>query len=70
MTDEQKPEHPVDEPASEINYSESEPEKVPASTEKKSRKKYLLLALIPVILALIGFGLWKTYQPKEFVLKW
>ena len=37
--------------------------------QKKSRKKYLLLALIPVILALIGFGLWKTYQPKEIELQ-
>jgi len=35
MTDEQKPEHPVDETASEINYSESEPDN-PESTEKKS----------------------------------
>lgn len=67
MTDEQKPEHPVDEPASEINYSESEPDN-PASTEKIAQK-YLLLALIPVILALIGFGLWKTYQPKEIELQ-
>src|SRR5690606_21594075 len=68
MTDEQKPEHPVDEPASEINYSESEPDN-PKSNEKKSRKKYLLLGLIPVILALIGFGLWKTYQPKDIELQ-
>ena len=35
MTDEQKPEHPVDEAASEINYSEPEPDHH-ASTEKKS----------------------------------
>lgn len=68
MTDEQKPEHPVDETASEINYSESEPDN-PESKEKKSRKKYLLLGLIPVILTLIGFGLWKTYQPKEIELQ-
>lgn len=68
MTDEQKPEYPVDELASEINYSESEPDN-PESKEKKSRKKYLLLGLIPVILTLIGFGLWKTYQPIEIELQ-
>lgn len=37
MTDEQKPEYPVDEPASEINYSESEPDN-PESKEKNRAK--------------------------------
>lgn len=69
MTDEQKPEFPVDEPASEMNHIDS-PKESPAETKQdKSTKKYLLLGLIPVILVLIGFGLWKTYQPKDIELQ-
>lgn len=34
-----------------------------------SKKNYLLLAMIPVVLAVIGFGLWKTYQPQSIELQ-
>ena len=37
--------------------------------EEKSKKIYLLLALIPIILIIIGFGLWKTYTPQTLELQ-
>ena len=39
------------------------------TTPLTSKKNYLLLAMIPVVLAVIGFGLWKTYQPQSIELQ-
>lgn len=69
MTDEQKPDPPVNEPASEVAYSNQTEENPAEAQQEKSGKKYLLGGLILVILVLIGFGLWKTYQPKALELQ-
>lgn len=37
----------------------------PEKNTENQKKKYLLLALIPIVLGIITFGLWKAYQPKE-----
>lgn len=72
MTDEQKKQDEVNDEVSnqEVCYEQEvstiEP---PTPAEEKSKKTYLLLALIPIILAIIAFGLWKTYQPKEIELQ-
>lgn len=36
----------------------------PEKNTENQKKKYLLLALIPIVLGIIAFGLWKAYQPK------
>ncbi|XBD41683.1 biotin/lipoyl-binding protein [Acinetobacter sp. ANC 7454] len=69
MTDAQKPEHPVDEQASEMNQDHQTEDLSTETAKEKPVKKYLLLATLPILLALIGFGLWKTYQPKDIELQ-
>lgn len=36
----------------------------PEKNTENQKKKILLLALIPIVLGIIAFGLWKAYQPK------
>ncbi|ANF82194.1 RND transporter [Acinetobacter sp. NCu2D-2] len=66
MTDDHTPEPSVNE-----SVTEAQAEKPETNTQHTAsqKKKYLLLALIPIILALIAFGLWKNYQPQEIELQ-
>lgn len=66
------PQHPNDNDNEETSILNDEPENSETIIEKKhspSKKKYLMLALIPIILAIIAFGLWKSYQPSEIELQ-
>lgn len=85
MNEDQKPNDPVNEAASSSDTEKSPAQQVEtkteiennatASTEQQQapeiakKKKYLLLALIPVLLAVIAFGLWKSYQPAPLELQ-
>ena len=85
MNDDQKPNDPVNEAASSSDTEKSPVQQVETKTEIENnattsteheqapeiskKKKYLLLALIPVLLAVIAFGLWKSYQPAPLELQ-
>ena len=85
MNEDQKPNDPVNEAASSSDTEKSPAQQVETKTEIESnaatsteheqapeiakKKKYLLLALIPVLLAVIAFGLWKSYQPTPIELQ-
>ena len=85
MNEDQKPNDPVNEAASSSDIEKSPAQQVETrtgiennaatSTEQQQapeiakKKKYLLLALIPVLLAVIAFGLWKSYQPAPLELQ-
>ena len=85
MNEDQKPNDPVNEAASSSDTEKSPAQQVETKTEIESnaatsteheqapeiskKKKYLLLALIPVLLAVIAFGLWKSYQPAPLELQ-
>lgn len=69
MTDNQPPHDDVNDDAPIL---ESEPENIQTLEENSSsnsKKKYLLFTLIPILLVMIGFGLWKSYQPNEIELQ-
>ena len=66
------PQHPNDNDNEETSILNDEPENSEMILEKEpssSKKKYLMLAFIPIILAIIIFGLWKSYQPSEIELQ-
>ena len=72
MTDEQKPlsEAAPDSTAkkqNDLSFSyQDDDDKAQHTNENESKKKiYLVFAFIPILLALIAFGLWKTYQPRD-----
>ena len=85
MNEDQKPNDPVNEVASSSDTEKSPAQQVETKTEIENnattlteqqqapeiakKKKYLLLALIPVLLAVIAFGLWKSYQPAPLELQ-
>ncbi|MDR6628688.1 HlyD family secretion protein [Acinetobacter lwoffii] len=85
MNEDQKPNDPVNEAASSSDTEKSPAQQVETKTEIENnattsteheqapeiakKKKYLLLALIPVLLAVIAFGLWKSYQPAPLELQ-
>lgn len=84
MNDDQKPNDPVNEavsstetessPAPQTQSATLEKNHAPASTDEQppeisKKKKYLLLALLPILLAVIIFGLWKSYQPTPIELQ-
>ncbi|MFX1824518.1 HlyD family secretion protein [Acinetobacter sp. AS5] len=85
MNEDQKPNDPVNEAASSSDTEKSPAQQVETKTgiennaatsteheqapEISKKKKYLLLALIPVLLAVIAFGLWKSYQPAPLELQ-
>ena len=69
MTDNQPPHDDVN---GDAPILESEPQNIQIADENSSsnsKKTYLLLALIPILLVIIGFGLWKSYQPNEIELQ-
>ena len=76
MTDEQ---HPLSDAASEskvdksdelsFSYQQPDVELQKPQPDDNKNKRYLILALVPILLALIAFGLWKTYQPKSIELQ-
>lgn len=84
MNDDQKPNDPVNEAVSstetesspapqtqsatlEENHATTSTDEQPPEISKK--KKDLLLALLPILLAVIIFGLWKSYQPTPIELQ-
>ncbi len=84
MNDDQKPNDPVNEAVSstetesspapqtqsatlEENHATTSTDEQPPEISKK--KKYLLLPLLPILLAVIIFGLWKSYQPTPIELQ-
>lgn len=85
MNEDQKSNDPVNEAASSSDIEKSPAQQVETKTgiennattsieheqapEIAKKKKYLLLALIPVLLAVIAFGLWKSYQPAPLELQ-
>ena len=85
MNEDQKSNDPVNEAASSSDTEKSPAQQVETKTEIENnattsteqqqapeiakKKKYLLLALIPVLLAVIAFGLWKSYQPAPLELQ-
>ena len=85
MNEDQKPNDPVNEAASSSDTEKSPAQQVETKTEIENnattsteheqapeiskKKKYLLLALIPILLAVIVFGLWKSYQPAPLELQ-
>lgn len=85
MNEDQKSNDPVNEVASSSDIEKSPAQQVETKTGLKNnpttsteheqapeiskKKKYLLLALIPVLLAVIAFGLWKSYQPAPLELQ-
>jgi len=85
MNEDQKPNDPVNEAASSSDTEKSPAQQVETKTgiennaatsteheqapEIAKKKKYLLLALIPILLAVIAFGLWKSYQPAPLELQ-
>jgi len=85
MNEDQKTNDPVNEAASSSDTEKSPAQQVETKTEIENnattsteqqqapeiakKKKYLLLALIPVLLAVIAFGLWKSYQPAPLELQ-
>ena len=85
MNEDQKTNDPVNEVASSSDTEKSPAQQVETKTEIENnattsteqqqapeiakKKKYLLLALIPVLLAVIAFGLWKSYQPAPLELQ-
>ncbi|MCU4615132.1 HlyD family secretion protein [Acinetobacter sp. NEB149] len=85
MNEDQKPNDPVNEAASSSDTEKSPAQQVETKTEIENnattsteheqapeiskKKKYLLLALIPILLAVIAFGLWKSYQPAPLELQ-
>ncbi len=85
MNEDQKSNDPVNEAASSSDTEKSAAQQVETKTEIENnattsteheeapeiskKKKYLLLALIPVLLAVIAFGLWKSYQPAPLELQ-
>jgi HlyD family secretion protein len=85
MNEDQKSNDPVNEAASSSDTEKSPVQQVETKTEIENnattsteqqqapeiakKKKYLLLALIPVLLAVIAFGLWKSYQPAPLELQ-
>ena len=85
MNEDQKTNDPVNEAASSSDTEKSPAQQVETKTgiennaatsteheqpaEIAKKKKYLLLALIPVLLAVIAFGLWKSYQPAPLELQ-
>ena len=85
MNEDQKSNDPVNEAASSSDIEKSPAQQVETKTGLKNnpttsteheqapeiskKKKYLLLALIPVLLAVIAFGLWKSYQPAPLELQ-
>lgn len=85
MNEDQKPNDPVNEAVSSSDIEKSPAQQVETRTgiennattsteheqapEISKKKKYLLLALIPVLLAVIAFGLWKSYQPAPLELQ-
>ena len=85
MNEDQKSNDPVNEAASSSDTEKSPAQQVETKTEIENnattsteheqapeiskKKKYLLLALIPVLLAVIAFGLWKSYQPALLELQ-
>ena len=85
MNEDQKPNDPVNEAASSSDIEKSPAQQVETRTgiennaatsteheqapEIAKKKKYLLLALIPILLAVIAFGLWKSYQPAPLELQ-
>ncbi|WP_104498788.1 HlyD family secretion protein [Acinetobacter indicus] len=85
MNEDQKSNDPVNEAASSSDTEKSPAQQLEAKTEIENnattsieqqqapeiakKKKYLLLALIPVLLAVIAFGLWKSYQPAPLELQ-
>jgi len=85
MNEDQKPNDPVNEVASSSDTEKSPAQQVETKTEIENnattsteqqqapeiakKKKYLLLALIPILLAVIAFGLWKSYQPAPLELQ-
>lgn len=85
MNEDQKSNDPVNEAASSSDIEKSPAQQVETKTgiennattsieheqapEIAKKKKYLLLALIPILLAVIAFGLWKSYQPAPLELQ-
>ena len=84
MNDDQKPNDPVNEavsstetessPAPQTQSATLEENHATTSTDEQlpeisKKKKYLLLALLPILLAVIIFGLWKSYQPTPIELQ-
>ena len=85
MNEDQKSNDPVNEAASSSDTEKSPAQQVETKTEIENnattsteheqapeiskKKKYLLLALIPVLLVVIAFGLWKSYQPAPLELQ-
>lgn len=84
MSDDQKPNDPVNEavsstetessPAPQTQSATLEENHATTSTDEQppeisKKKKYLLLALLPILLAVIIFGLWKSYQPAPLELQ-
>lgn len=72
MTDNQKPDDSLDHDVSNESTHSIKDNNIAnqdIQAEEKSKKKYLLLALIPIFLGIIGFGLWKSYQPHMIELQ-
>ncbi|WP_216938168.1 HlyD family secretion protein [Acinetobacter sp. BY484] len=85
MNEDQKPDDPVNGSVSSNNKSSPSTSQIESeSLEEKNATtsadheqssglskpiKYLLLAAIPVLLAIIGFGLWKSYHPTTLELQ-
>ncbi len=69
MTDNQPPHDDVNDDAPLLNAEPKTTETAPENSETDNKKKYLLLALLPILLLLIAFGLWKSYQPNEIELQ-
>ena len=74
MTDEPTPPVPKENAASKpesVTFSYKDDHVMPTeNTESSKHKKiYLFLALVPILLALIAYGLWKSYQPGQIELQ-
>lgn len=69
MSEDQNADDQVKPLASEHETISKDADHTATAQEDSNKKKYVLLVLIPVILAIIAFGLWQTFRPETLQLQ-